>query len=169
MGELNRVLADMSDRLDQMEGFRDNPKYRADVDLNQYRATNAGSPTNPTDLVRRDEIYELAYPVGSLFFSTVSTNPAALLGFGTWETFATGKVLIGVDPDDADFGPGDTGGAKTHEHSTPDHQHPDGEEVDNDGLLSTVLVNDANGGGGMTGSGSSMPPYICVYIWHRTE
>lgn len=44
------------------------------------------------------------YPVGSLYFnSSNSTNPATLLGFGTWTAFAAGRVLVGLDGSNAAF------------------------------------------------------------------
>ena len=36
-----------------------------------------------------------AFPKGSVFMSTVSTNPATLLGYGTWTQIAQGRTLIG--------------------------------------------------------------------------
>jgi len=157
----------MSDRLDQMEGFRDAPHFRASVNMGGNKGTNASEGTASSDVAVKGQL-EASYPVGALFFCTVSTNPSTLLGFGTWEAYAAGRVIVGVDPTDNDFDAGDTGGAKTHTHSTPAHQHPDGELVDNDGAVSTVQVNDASGGGGTTGSESSMPPFVAVYIWRRS-
>ncbi len=55
-----------------------------------------------------------AYPIGSLYFNAdVDTNPASLLGFGTWTLFAAGQVL--VSPNGGTLGGescdlGDTGG-----------------------------------------------------------
>lgn len=59
-----------------------------------------------------------AWPVGSVFVSVVATNPATLLGFGTWSAFAAGRVLIGVDSGDASMDTAEeTGGSKTHSHT----------------------------------------------------
>ena len=46
----------------------------------------------------------LLYPVGSIYTNaTVSTNPATLLGFGTWTAFGTGRVMVGFDSGNALF------------------------------------------------------------------
>lgn len=55
-----------------------------------------------------------AFPVGSVFVAVVATDPATLLGYGTWAAFAAGRVLIGRDPGDTDFDTAlETGGAKS--------------------------------------------------------
>lgn len=68
-----------------------------------------------------------AWPIGSVFISVVSTDPATLLGFGTWAAFAAGRVLVGRDSGDADFDTAEeTGGAKTvtlTEAQIPAHTH----------------------------------------------
>jgi hypothetical protein len=75
-----------------------------------------------------------AYPVGSIYINaSVSTNPATLLGFGTWTAFGAGKVLIGLDSSDALFSTaGNSSGSKdavvaSHTHSAsvsdPGHSH----------------------------------------------
>ena len=64
------------------------------------------------------------YPVGSVYINaTVSTNPATLLGFGTWVTVGDGKVIVNQDTADTSFDVlGETGGSKdaivvTHDHT----------------------------------------------------
>jgi len=83
------------------------------------------------------------YPVGSVFTSVVSTNPATLLaGMSgtTWVSFGAGRTLIGLDSGDADFNSvEETGGAKTNTNTTgstslteaqlPSHTHSMGQQV----------------------------------------
>jgi hypothetical protein len=76
------------------------------------------------------------YPVGSIYINAgVSTNPATLLGFGTWTAFGAGRVMVGLNGGDALFDTlEETGGSKdaavvshTHSASTsisdPGHSH----------------------------------------------
>jgi len=68
------------------------------------------------------------FPVGSIYHNgSVSTNPATLLGFGTWTAIA-GKTIVGLDAGQTEFASiGQTGGAKTvainHTHLGVDHLH----------------------------------------------
>jgi hypothetical protein len=60
------------------------------------------------------DVIDALWPVGSLYTSTLSTNPGTLLGRGTWTAFAAGRVMIGHDSGDTDFDTGEeTGGSKT--------------------------------------------------------
>jgi hypothetical protein len=75
------------------------------------------------------------YPVGSIYINAgVTTNPATLLGFGTWTAFGAGRVMVGLDGSDALFDAlEETGGSKdatlvSHNHtgttaSNGAHQH----------------------------------------------
>lgn len=55
-----------------------------------------------------------AFPVGSVFIAVVSTNPATLLGYGTWSAFGAGRVMVGFDSGQTEFDTvEETGGAKT--------------------------------------------------------
>jgi microcystin-dependent protein len=67
------------------------------------------------------------FPVGFVWISVVSTNPATLLGYGTWVPFATGRTLVGIDSGDTDFDTvEETRGSKTHTLVTgemPVHTH----------------------------------------------
>ena len=66
------------------------------------------------------------YPIGSVYISANGANPNAIIG-GTWEEFATGRTLVGYNPDDDDLTEtGMTGGEKTHTltiEEMPTHKH----------------------------------------------
>lgn len=68
-----------------------------------------------------------AFPVGSIYIETTGTNPATLLGFGTWEAFGAGKTLIGLDTTQTEFQNAEqTGGEATHSltiDEMPSHSH----------------------------------------------
>lgn len=137
------------------------------------------------------------YPVGSIYSSTVSTNPGTSMGFGTWTAFGAGRVLIG---NGGGFSAGATGGSAdavvvSHTHTftgnaLPTHQHTIttnyGIGFDNTGRISSYAVNgsantstniDAISAGTPTGTNSTtgvsatnanLQPYIVVYMWERT-
>jgi microcystin-dependent protein len=93
-----------------------------------------GTPTAPTASVGTNTTQiattafvtagiQAAYPVGSIYISTVSTNPNTLFGFGTWVTYGSGRVLISQD---GTYTAGSTGGSATTtliEANLPSHSH----------------------------------------------
>lgn len=70
-------------------------------------APTAASGTNTTQLATTAFVrtaVEALYPVGSIYINATSaTNPATLLGFGTWVAFGSGRVMVGLDAGDAAF------------------------------------------------------------------
>ena len=78
--------------------------------------------TDCTDTLKK------VYPVGSIYMSTVSTNPATLFGFGTWEAMPAGRVLLaqGKSSWGTTYNAGSTGGEATHQLTVgelPAHNH----------------------------------------------
>ncbi|HIX84936.1 MAG TPA: hypothetical protein H9979_10460, partial [Candidatus Megamonas gallistercoris] len=57
------------------------------------------------------------YPVGSIYMSVLSTNPAELFGIGTWEAMPAGRVLLAQGQSDwgTNYAAGSTGGEATHQ------------------------------------------------------
>jgi hypothetical protein len=102
------------------------------------------------------------YPVGSIYINAgVTTNPATLLGFGTWTAFGAGRVMVGLNGSDALFDAlEETGGSKdatlvSHNHtatstvSDPGHVHTiDANNVDAGGATNKVAGADARADGG---------------------
>ena len=90
------------------------------------RAPTATFGTNTTQLATTAFVQaalKAIYPVGTIYTSTVAANPAEIFGFGTWQAFGAGRVLVGQDTEDTSFDTlGETDGSKdaivvTHTHS----------------------------------------------------
>ena len=75
-------------------------KKQVDVVLDGFFYQNEGNyrvvDTHDLELLKNDIKGEI-YPVGSIYTTTNGTNPATTLGFGTWQSIGSGRVLMGVD------------------------------------------------------------------------
>ena len=125
----------------------------------------------------------LAYPVGAIYTSIVSTNPATTLGVGTWTAFSAGRVMLGAG---GGYTAGNTGGYTTDSHTLtlneiPSHVHgytgvngtgnPDGSSDSVAAGHPTSYPRQSEldyEGGGAAHSHDIMQPYIVVYFWKRT-
>jgi hypothetical protein len=127
-------------------------------------------------------------PFGSLYFNaTDNTDPATLLGYGTWTAFGQGRVILGVgtgtdsNAEDQTFAQGDTGGEYDHTltiSEMPAHTHkiavktpPSQETFAGDDVMRpdpTFATNNATSSTGGDGAHNNLQPYIAVYIWKRT-
>jgi hypothetical protein len=122
-------------------------------------AATAAAGTNTTQLATTAFVtaaLSAAYPVGSIYMNAgVSTNPATLLGFGTWTAFGAGKVLVGLDSADALFDTlEETGGSKDAIAVT--HNHTATSTVTDPGHLHSISGNYMqNVEGGIGGSGAN--------------
>ena len=146
------------------------------------------------------ELRTRIYPVGSVYMSvTDSTVSSVQSRFGgTWEKFAAGKMIIGVDSSDSDFNaPLKTGGAKTHRHENGDLRAQIGafdSRPSSIGYVATGASDPATGAGGgnitygviigsqitgkkfnhytpvlgYTNTKSNVMQYVTVYMYRRT-
>lgn len=114
------------------------------------------------------------YPVGSIFITTVSTNPSSYMG-GTWVRFGNGQTLVGVNESDGDFNtPNKTGGSKTNSNFLLQGKNFGGLSGGSTGgeyrgrvwVSPTDLVN--NDVVAQPFPQSVVQPYITVYMWERT-
>lgn len=121
------------------------------------------------------------HPVGSIEVNVSGDNPGTYLG-GTWESFGTGKTLVGIDASQTEFNTIEkTGGEKTHTLTTneiPKHKHFNGYKFRDGsgsswGYRVTSGAKEGNTDGtsdGETGGGqahNNLQPYITVYFWKR--
>jgi hypothetical protein len=89
-------------------------------------APTASPGTNTTQIATTAFVttgLQAAYPVGSIYLGTLSTNPNTLFGFGTWVAFGSGRMLISQD---GTYPAGTTGGSATTTLITanlPSHSH----------------------------------------------
>ncbi len=167
----------------------------------EFSATTATAGTNTTQVATTAfvtaaisaatptaaEVNGHAYPVGSIYTSISSTNPATLLGVGTWVAFGAGRTLVGFDSTQTEFDTvEEVGGSKTHtltESELPSHTHNTLSSYQTQVEVigsSTVTITEADRSGdgadvdiatSSTGSGAAhnnLQPYITVYFWKRT-
>ena len=96
---------------DEFEAIQTAVNSKAD----KNNAALTGTPTAPTASFGTDSTQisttafvqaamAAVYPVGSIYSNAaVATNPATLLGFGTWTAYAAGRVLVGLDSGNTAF------------------------------------------------------------------
>ena len=169
-----------------LENFRDLRYAKYDADGNDISDTYAKKDDMEAAMQRM-------YPVGSIYFSAVGTNPSELFGFGTWQAWGAGRVPVGVDASQTEFNAVEkTGGEKAHAltiNEMPSHTHeisyrPIGDPSDDPFALfkseggitgtynspGTELSQDAleakAAGGGQ--AHNNLQPYITCYMWKRT-
>lgn len=128
---------------------------KADINSPTFTGTPAGptasAGTNTTQFATTAFVtaaLSAVYPVGSIYINAaVSTNPATLLGFGTWTAFGAGKVMVGLDSADALFDTlEETGGSK--DAITVSHTHTATSTVTDPGHFHSSDSNGAPNGAG---------------------
>ena len=90
------------------------------------------------------------YPVGSIYMSTVSTNPATLFGFGTWEAMPAGRVLLAQGQSEwgTNYTAGSKGGEATHQLTVgelPSHNHSGSTNTTGEHTHTFVVTNEEFG------------------------
>lgn len=122
------------------------------------------------------------YPVGSIYMSVNSTNPSSLFG-GTWQRIQDTFLLAAG----SSYSAGSTGGSASHTHEAGSLQADVGNasgrvnmrRSGTSAFTSTSYITGTAEGdeaisvfgtnvSGTSGSSSSMPPYLAVYVWKRT-
>lgn len=144
---------------------------------------------NGTLKVNNKNIFDLIYPIGSIYISVNSTNPEVLFG-GTWEQIQ-GRFLLGMS---SSYPVGSTGGSKdavvvAHTHNPANQsgyygfttnaskaftvgdmgsQSGSGRYYPYSTASFDVTRNTTTGSTGVSGTDKNMPPYLAVAMWKRT-
>tara|TARA_B100000497_G_scaffold126858_2_gene166916 strand:+ start:906 stop:1640 length:735 start_codon:yes stop_codon:yes gene_type:complete len=146
------------------------PTASSSTDNTQLATTAYVTAAVTAALAVAETARQALFPVGTIYTQAgVATNPATLLGFGTWEEYGAGKAIIGVDASNTLFDTlGETGGSadspsvSSTTGSTaitidqmPAHNHPN-TTVDSSGGALNYLPTSGNpnftwGGGGLGG------------------
>ena len=128
--------------------------------------------------LKANGIWDCIYPVGSIYFSVKNTNPSKYFG-GTWVTWGSGRVPVGVSSDSNFNTVEKTGGESRHTltvNEIPSHNHS--LNIYTETVSSTTLKyapttgycktqsKTTNTGGGQ--SHNNLQPYITCYMWKRT-
>lgn len=116
------------------------------------------------------------YPIGSIYMSVNSTNPASMFG-GTWTRIKDTFLLAAGDT----YAAGSTGGEAAHVLTVdemPEHRHVIGYGANvyasSYGALTPNAAqagsssSNASGAAGTSQAHNNMPPYLAVYMWRRT-
>lgn len=82
--------------------------------FNWINGQAGGTPLSAENLNQMQVmLLDTIFPVGSTYVTQTNTNPATILGVGTWQRFK-GKFALGLDENEVDFNAiGKTGGNKT--------------------------------------------------------
>lgn len=212
----NTTLADLAAGLSNALCKDGQSTPTADIKFGGFKAKGLAAGTVAGDAVRFEQVFDTggavlpalltaiqsgiqvgilnaAYPVGSIYTNiAVSTNPATLLGFGTWVALE-GVTIYGKSASDATFGTaGATGGSKdaivvSHTHTATDSGHTHVQQVGQGGgssnlgnsILNTATLQAFNSTQtgvanitvsttGSSGTNANLPPFIVAYVWKRT-
>lgn len=166
----------------QAGSFDTNKTITISGDVAGSVVTNFAS--NPTINVTASQSLGLqAYPVGSLYLSTVNTDPSTIFG-GTWVRFGLGKALVGMKTvSDPEYALGVEGGydrmtlttdnLPPHTHNTTMTIHENrssssGSNIEgtNGPSISSKTITSSSVGSGH--SFDNRMPYITIAIWKRT-
>ena len=196
--EFNNIATAVATKADlSSPTFTDNPSLPTGTTAVTQSAGNNSTALSTTAFVTAAivAVKSALFPVGAIYTATVSTNPATLLGFGTWTAFGAGRVLIG---DGGGFSAGATGGSAdavvvSHTHSAtstvtdPGHAHridfgssfagaafvqptvtDIGQNINTATATTGITVATSISTAGVSGTNANLQPYVVVYMWQRT-
>lgn len=120
--------------------------------------------------MRQVSIFEMIYPVGSIYMSTNSTNPQSLFGIGDWVQIQDRFLLAASDT----YKVGSTGGNLLNNLCLSGANYgglaEDGDYSKRIFVSPSTIENKGEYSTQATECGADMlPPYLSVYMWRRIE
>lgn len=188
-GDTSSAIESFNEIIAFLEGIEDSESLDNIIASIETQLANKAEKTEVPAVV---DILKAVYPVGAIYISTVSTGPATLFGFGTWERIKD-RFLLGAG---SNYSAGSTGGSATHKLTAKELPQMGG-TISTHGVYSGTPIAAVSGvfsashkcsGKYMSGSASghdsvdtivysnggedvahnNMPPYLTVYMWKRT-
>ena len=195
---INNAIRELMAQVKDMQSGTDADNFTVGGNLTVTGTATGSTPTtgdNTTKFATTAFVQtalQAVYPVGSVYINaTSSTNPATLLGFGTWVAFGAGRVMVGLDSGNALFDTAEeTGGSAdaivvshTHTITDPGHNHtyqahlgassvgpiwPNDRFPLTTSNTSTSTTGISINSTGSSGTNANLQPYIVVRMWKRT-
>ena len=145
---------------------------------NTTQAASTAFVTTAVAALDAAAINAIVYPVGSIYTNmAVATNPATLLGMGTWVAYGAGRVLVGKAASGTFDTLNEEQGAETTTLTIaqmPSHNHTYslGTAQSNTAMAtrvnSSTLVSPTTGNTGGGEAHTNLQPSVTVYMWKRT-
>lgn len=109
-------------------------------------------------------IFDIIYPVGTIYESTSSANPSTYFTGTTWARYGNGRVTVGQDSSDGSFDSvNDTGGAKTVALTSaqmPSHTHSFSGTTSSNGSHNHTYTYEYSRGSGVSGAADGASSYV---------
>ena len=96
---INNAIRELMAQVKDMQTGADGDPFAVGGNLTVTGTTTLTGAVTATSFL--SSIKETIYPIGSIYISTVSTNPSTLLGIGTWIAYGTGRALVAIDTGNA--------------------------------------------------------------------
>lgn len=94
-------------------GAWDEYHFETSSDQVAHTKTDGQASTVKAQLDALNSALSKIYPIGSIYLSTVNTNPSTYFG-GTWVAWGSGRVPVGFDSEDTAFNASEKTGGSRH-------------------------------------------------------